>query len=125
MRVQVACDVDVQCLTLDDLMPFDHFVANVKIGGMLLSTGHRFGLGFAVRADQGLSLFADRISQFLWRGMVRAAFWIDLKKGLFVVFMMQGPRQREYSCLAQFWSMRCWIRACRESPGFARERLPR
>jgi len=79
-----------------ELMATNHLNANVKINGTLLPAGHRFGLGFAVRTDQGLSPTAGSIGQFFWGGMAGTAFWIDPKEDLFVVFMLQGPGQREY-----------------------------
>lgn len=79
-----------------ELMASNHLGTNVKINGTLLPAGHRFGLGFAVRTDQGLSPSAGSIGQFFWGGMAGTAFWIDPKEDLFAIFMMQGPGQREY-----------------------------
>jgi CubicO group peptidase (beta-lactamase class C family) len=77
-------------------MASNHLDASVKINGTLLSPGHGFGLGFAVRTHEGMAPFAGSVGQFFWSGMAGTFFWIDPKEDLFAVFMMQGPGQREY-----------------------------
>jgi CubicO group peptidase (beta-lactamase class C family) len=79
-----------------ELMASDHLGPNVRINGTLLPPGHGFGLGFAVRTDQGLSPTAGSVGQFFWSGIAGTFFWIDPKEDLFAVFMSQGPGQREY-----------------------------
>lgn len=78
------------------LMASNHLDASVKIGGTLLSPGHGFGLGFAVRTDDGMAPFAGSAGQFFWSGVGGTFFWIDPAEDLFAVFMMQGPGQREH-----------------------------
>jgi CubicO group peptidase (beta-lactamase class C family) len=78
------------------LMASDHLGPNVKIEGQLMSPGHGFGLGFAVRTQQGMAPFAGSVGQFFWSGVAGTYFWIDPKEELFAVFMAQGPGQREY-----------------------------
>ena len=77
-------------------MASNHLDANVKIGGTLLSPGHGFGLGFAVRTHEGMAPFAGSVGQFFWSGMAGTFFWIDPQEDLFAVFMSQGPGQRVY-----------------------------
>ena len=77
-------------------MASNHLAADVKIGGTLLSPGHGFGLGFAVRTHEGMAPFAGSVGQFFWSGMGGTLFWIDPKEELFAVFMSQGPGQREH-----------------------------
>jgi CubicO group peptidase (beta-lactamase class C family) len=77
-------------------MASNHLGANVTIGGTLLSPGHGFGLGFAVRTDEGMAPFAGSVGQFFWSGMAGTFFWIDPAEELFAVFMSQGPGQRVY-----------------------------
>ncbi|MEA2888816.1 MAG: hypothetical protein QOD11_3176 [Bradyrhizobium sp.] len=77
-------------------MASNHLDARVKIGGTLLPPGHGFGLGFAVRTDEGMAPFAGSIGQFFWSGMAGTFFWIDPAEELFAVFMSQGPGQRVY-----------------------------
>ena len=79
-----------------ELMASDHLGPNVKIEGTLMPAGHGFGLGFAVRTQQGMAPFPGSVGQFFWSGMAGTFFWIDPKEELFAVFMMQGPGQREY-----------------------------
>jgi CubicO group peptidase (beta-lactamase class C family) len=78
------------------VMASNHLAASVKIGGTLLPPGHGFGLGFAVRTDEGMAPFAGSVGQFFWSGMAGTFFWIDPAEELFVVFMSQGPGQREH-----------------------------
>ncbi len=79
-----------------ELMASDHLAPEVKIQGTLLSPGHGFGLGFAVRRQAGIAPFMGSVGQFFWSGMAGTFFWIDPSEDLFAVFMMQGPGQREY-----------------------------
>jgi CubicO group peptidase (beta-lactamase class C family) len=78
------------------LMASDHLGADVKIQGTLVPPGHSFGLGFAVRMQQGIASFSGSVGQFFWSGMAGTFFWIDPSEDLIAVFMMQGPGQREY-----------------------------
>jgi CubicO group peptidase (beta-lactamase class C family) len=80
-----------------ELMASDHLRPDVKIQGTLLQPGHGFGLGFAVRTQQGIAPFPGSVGQFFWSGMGGTFFWIDPKEELFAVFMSQGPGQREYT----------------------------
>ena len=85
----------IGCKTLR-VMASNHLAADVKIGGTLLSPGHGFGLGFAVRTHEGMAPFAGSVGQFFWSGMAGTFFWIDPAEELFAVFMSQGPGQRVY-----------------------------
>jgi CubicO group peptidase (beta-lactamase class C family) len=80
-----------------ELMASDHLSPDVKIQGTLLQPGHGFGLGLAVRTQQGIAPFPGSVGQFFWSGMGGTFFWIDPKEELFAVFMSQGPGQREYT----------------------------
>jgi CubicO group peptidase (beta-lactamase class C family) len=77
-------------------MASNHLDASVKINGTLLSPGHGFGLGFAVRTHEGMAPFAGSVGQFFWSGVAGTFFWIDPAEELFAVFMSQAPGQREY-----------------------------
>jgi CubicO group peptidase (beta-lactamase class C family) len=79
------------------LMAADHLGPGVRIKGTLLTPGHGFGLGFAVRTQEGMASFAGSPGQFFWSGIGGTFFWIDPKEDLFAVFMSQGPGQREYT----------------------------
>ncbi|MEO6782981.1 MAG: serine hydrolase domain-containing protein [Bradyrhizobium sp.] len=79
-----------------ELMASDHLGPNVKLDSHLVPAGHSFGLGFAVRTQQGMAPYAGSVGQFFWSGMAGTFFWIDPREDLFAVFMSQGPGQREY-----------------------------
>jgi CubicO group peptidase (beta-lactamase class C family) len=78
------------------LMASDHLGPKVKLEGPMIPPGHSFGLGFAVRTQEGMAPFAGSVGQFYWSGVAGTFFWIDPKEELFTVFMAQGPGQREY-----------------------------
>jgi CubicO group peptidase (beta-lactamase class C family) len=78
------------------LMASDHLAPSVKVQGGMLPPGHSFGLGFAVRLQQGMAPYAGSPGQFYWSGVAGTFFWIDPSEDLFAVFMCQGPGQREY-----------------------------
>ncbi|MCK1404018.1 serine hydrolase domain-containing protein [Bradyrhizobium sp. 76] len=80
-----------------ELMASDHLGPHVVTNGTLLSPGHGFGLGFAVRRDAGIAPFPGSVGQFFWSGIAGTFFWIDPKEDLFVVFMSQGPGQRDFT----------------------------
>ena len=80
-----------------ELMASDHLNPQVKINGTLLTPGHGFGLGFAVRNAPGIASFPGSVGQFFWSGMGGTFFWIDPKEELFAVFMSQAPGQRDYT----------------------------
>jgi len=62
----------------------------------LPGAGFTFGLGFAVRKDAGVSPYAGSVGELNWGGAGGTYFWIDPKEDMFVVFMMQSPKQRVY-----------------------------
>jgi CubicO group peptidase (beta-lactamase class C family) len=78
------------------LMASNHLDPAVKLESHLVPAGHSFGLGFAVRTQEGMAPFAGSVGQFFWSGMAGTFFWIDPKEELFAVFMSQGPGQREH-----------------------------
>lgn len=77
-------------------MASNHLAPSVKAESHLLPPGHGFGLGFAVRTDEGMAPFAGSVGQYFWSGMAGTFFWIDPKEDLFALFLSQGPGQREY-----------------------------
>jgi CubicO group peptidase (beta-lactamase class C family) len=62
----------------------------------LPGAGFGFGLGFAVRKDAGVSPYGGSVGELNWGGAGGTYFWVDPKEDLFVVFMMQSPKQRAY-----------------------------
>ncbi|TMJ25497.1 MAG: beta-lactamase family protein [Alphaproteobacteria bacterium] len=73
----------------------DH-LGNVIVPGpyYLPGPGYGFGLGFAVRLDQGVSPRMGNPREYDWGGVGGTYFWVDPREDMFVVFMMQSPRQR-------------------------------
>jgi CubicO group peptidase (beta-lactamase class C family) len=52
-----------------------------------------FGLGFAVRRQQGVGASDGSAGDYYWGGAAGTAFWNDPKQHLTVVFMVQAPTQ--------------------------------
>jgi CubicO group peptidase (beta-lactamase class C family) len=75
-------------------MTADHLGAAVPGPYYLPGPGYGFGLGFAVRRDAGIAPAISSPGEYNWGGAGGTAFWVDPKEQMFVVFMMQSPRQR-------------------------------
>jgi CubicO group peptidase (beta-lactamase class C family) len=56
--------------------------------------GYGFGLGFAVRKDQGRSPVPGSVGEYFWGGVTGTYFWIDPQEQLVVVLMLAAPDQR-------------------------------
>ncbi len=76
-------------------MTADH-MGNVIVPGpyYLPGPGYGFGLGFAVRKEQGVSPAMGSPGDYYWGGVGGTYFWVDPREDMFVVFMMQSPKQR-------------------------------
>jgi len=78
-------------------MTTDHMGSVVKPGPLYLpGAGYGFGLGFAVRLSDGVVPYAGSEGDYYWGGAGGTYFWVDPKQDMFVVFMMQSPKQRIY-----------------------------
>jgi CubicO group peptidase (beta-lactamase class C family) len=76
-------------------MASDHIGDAIKRGPYdLVGLGHKFGLGFAVRTDAGISPAAGSVGDYAWGGAGGTYFWVDPAEKMFVVFMMQSPSKR-------------------------------
>jgi CubicO group peptidase (beta-lactamase class C family) len=76
-------------------MGADHMATVITQGPLYLpGPGFAFGLGFAVRTQAGVSPYAGSAGELNWGGAGGTYFWIDPKEDMFVVFMMQSPKQR-------------------------------
>jgi CubicO group peptidase (beta-lactamase class C family) len=76
-------------------MTSDHLGGVVTPGPLYLpGPGFGFGLGFAVRKEPGVAPVAGSVGEFNWGGAGGTYFWVDPKEQMFVVFMMQSPKQR-------------------------------
>jgi len=82
-------------------MASDHLGNTIKPGpNYLPGPGFGFGLGFAVRTAAGEAPAAGSVGEYNWSGAAGTTFWIDPKEKMFVVFMIQDPKQgRHYRTL--------------------------
>ena len=55
--------------------------------------GVGFGLGFAVRRENGGAPWPGSAGDYGWDGAAGTTFWIDPKEDLFVIAMIQAPKQ--------------------------------
>jgi CubicO group peptidase (beta-lactamase class C family) len=78
-------------------MTSDHLGTAIATTPLYLpGPGHGFGLGFAVRKVSGEAAVPAEAGTFYWGGAGGTYFWVDPKTDLFVVFMMQSPKQRVF-----------------------------
>jgi CubicO group peptidase (beta-lactamase class C family) len=78
-------------------MTSDHLGAGVVRGPYYLpGPGYGFGLGVAVRRETGVSPYAGSVGDYYWGGAGGTYYWADPKEDMFVVFMMQAPRERSH-----------------------------
>ena len=78
-----------------EYMTADHLGSSVATTPLYLpGPGHGFGLGFATRKVTGEAAYITPAGDYWWGGAGGTYFWVDPKTKLFVVFMMQSPRQR-------------------------------
>ncbi len=76
-------------------MASDHLSPTVDKSKLYLpGPGYGFGLGFAVRTSEGLAAFPSNPGEYYWGGAGGTYFWVDPKADMFVIFMMQSPKQR-------------------------------
>jgi CubicO group peptidase (beta-lactamase class C family) len=86
-----------------DLMTADHLPPDVKMGADMwrfealepsARMGQGFGLGFAVRNEEGRNPLPGSPNDYYWGGAYGTYFWHDPREHLYVVFMMQSPASR-------------------------------
>src|SRR5690606_21033648 len=76
-------------------MTADHMGDGVKPGPYYLpGPGYGFGLGFGVRLSDGVAPLPGNEGDYYWGGAGGTYFWVDPEEEMFVVFMMQSPKQR-------------------------------
>ncbi|MBK1658964.1 serine hydrolase domain-containing protein [Paracraurococcus ruber] len=75
------------------LMTADHLagLAVPEPPGALGTPGYGFGLGFAVRLQDGVAGVPGNAGQYMWAGYGGTYFWVDPKADLVAVFMSQAP----------------------------------
>ena len=59
----------------------------------LPGSGYGFGIGFAVRRQEGVAANEGSAGDYYWLGAAGTSFWNDPKRHLTVVFMIQAPSQ--------------------------------
>lgn len=64
--------------------------------GELLPPGHGFGLGFAVRLEDGVGATPGTKGLYFWGGIAGTTFFVDPAKDFFAIMMTQAPNQRDY-----------------------------
>jgi CubicO group peptidase (beta-lactamase class C family) len=80
--------------TLKD-MTRDHLGAQVQRTALYLpGAGYGFGLGFAVRTAPASGKPDSAVGEYFWGGAGGTYMWVDPVNDLFVVYMMQSPKQR-------------------------------
>jgi CubicO group peptidase (beta-lactamase class C family) len=76
-------------------MTSDHLGSVIVPGPYYLpGPGYGFGLGFAIRKEEGVALTPGSVGDYNWGGAGGTYFWVDPKENMFVVFAMQSPRNR-------------------------------
>ena len=80
-----------------EYMTAEHVGPDVRIGTKyLLSPGHGFGLGFAVRREIGLAPTPGTPGEYFWGGIAGTVFWVAPKEDMIALMMIQAPGRREY-----------------------------
>ncbi len=72
----------------------------VGMGGSTIAStgpGYGFGLGFAVRQDEGMAWVPGSKGDAMWAGAWGTSFWIDPKEKLVGIIMAQGPSNRTHT----------------------------
>lgn len=78
-----------------EYMTSDHLGASVATTPLYLpGAGYGFGLGFAVRKVSGESPAMAPAGEYYWGGAGGTYMWVDPRNDMFVLFMMQSPKQR-------------------------------
>jgi CubicO group peptidase (beta-lactamase class C family) len=77
-------------------MASDHLGPDVVIGSDLLPPGHGFGLGFAIRLENGRAATPGTVGEFYWGGIAGTAFWIAPAEEFVALMLIQAPGQRVY-----------------------------
>ncbi|CAN7240620.1 serine hydrolase domain-containing protein [Rhizobacter sp. LjRoot28] len=77
------------------LMTSDH-LGSIPVAGELLAPGHGFGLGFAVRLQDGIAPGSGSAGQFFWAGLAGTSFFVDPREQLHAQLLIQQPGRRDY-----------------------------
>ena len=74
-----------------EYMTADHLGTAIGPGITSPGVGHGFGLGFAVRRENGVADVAGSAGDYGWGGAYGTVFWVDPREDLVVVSMTQAP----------------------------------
>jgi len=86
-----------------DLMTADHLPPDVKMGDDMYrfealepsaAMGQGFGLGFAVRNEQGRNPLPGSPNDYFWGGAFGTYFWHDPRERMYAILMMQSQTAR-------------------------------
>jgi CubicO group peptidase (beta-lactamase class C family) len=77
-------------------MTADHLAPSIRIGPGILPEGYGFGLGFAVRRQDGIASFPGSAGDYYWEGLGGTSFWVDPRQELYGLIMVQAPGRREH-----------------------------
>jgi CubicO group peptidase (beta-lactamase class C family) len=76
-------------------MSADHLGPEIRIMPGILPEGYGFGLGFAVRRQDGIASFPGSAGDYYWEGLGGTSFWVDPREELYGLVMIQAPGRRE------------------------------
>ena len=77
-------------------MTADHLGPEIRIMPGILPDGYGFGLGFAVRRQDGIAPFPGSAGDYYWEGLGGTSFWVDPREELYGLVMVQAPGRREH-----------------------------
>jgi CubicO group peptidase (beta-lactamase class C family) len=78
----------VDYMTADHLTPA---MSNRITATVPYLSGYGFGLGFAVRRQDGVAEIAGTEGEYLWSGAYGTYFWVSPKEQMVVVLMSHAP----------------------------------
>ncbi|MGG5887755.1 serine hydrolase domain-containing protein [Falsiroseomonas sp. HC035] len=88
----------IELMTANHLPPGTEYSPGLfaRFGGLAPSptVGLGFGLGFAVRVEQGRSPVPGSVGDYSWGGAYGTYFWVDPREELYAIIMLQGPSDR-------------------------------
>jgi CubicO group peptidase (beta-lactamase class C family) len=87
-KTRILSKKTIEYMTSDHLTPDMNNRITATIPTM---TGFGFGLGFAVRRQDGVGGFIGTAGEYMWSGAYGTYFWVDPKEQLVVVLMSHTP----------------------------------
>jgi CubicO group peptidase (beta-lactamase class C family) len=73
---------------------YGQYVSALQMTAPTPEMGQGFGLGFAVRTDQGRNPLPGSLGDFYWAGVSGTYAWVDPVENLVGVLMMRAPQER-------------------------------